>query len=99
MVRRKTVDLNPKLLLQKGMTWGYRLLVTEDSCTWPHTPCSLPRLEGGYVHERHLPTLQHMGIPKRQGHVFPYRLLLNLPKALGRKQKALQGLRLHTVFV
>lgn len=31
-------------------------------------------------------------------YVFPYRLLLNLP-VWGRKQKALQGLHLHTVFV
>jgi hypothetical protein len=38
------------------------------------------------------------GTPERQSHVFPSRLLLNLPKVLGRKQKTLQGLCLHTVF-
>lgn len=40
----------------------------------------------------------HMGIPERQSPEFPSRLLLNLPKVLGRKQKTLEGLCLHTVF-
>lgn len=69
--RKRPVDLNAAPLLQKGMTWGCRLLDAEDSCTWSHPPQPLPRPEGGCVREQPLPTPQPVGIPERQSHVSP----------------------------